>query len=251
MASKTSWGKLSVVAIILGLAALNAYQYGLAEMKSALRAAPQETIEQYHRLFYNTPGTWGGNKWLGITAEQNPNDAWITQEIIQDVKPDAMVETGTRFGGSALLWATILEQVNPDARVITVDIEDNLTAARRHPLFQRRVDFLLGSSTAPEIVSEVARRVKGRKTLVLLDSDHSKAHVLEELRLYSPLVSVGSYLIVQDTNVHGHPVAPDYPEGPAEALAAFLPANPAFAPDPRGGRLLFTMHPRGYLKRLR
>ncbi len=157
MASKTGWGKLGVVVIILGLAALNAYQY-------ALRAAPQEIIEQYHRLFYNTPDTWARNQWLGVATEQNPNDTWITQEIIQEVKPDVMVETGTQVGGSALLWATILEQVNPDSRVITIDIKDKLTAARRHPLFQRRVDFLLGSSTAPEIVSEVARRVKGRSS---------------------------------------------------------------------------------------
>ena len=138
------------------------------------------------------------------------------------MKPDFMVEAGTRHGGSAAIWAMILEQINPDARVITIDIEDQVTDAKKLDIVRRKVDFLVGSSTDPEIVAEVKRRTKGKKVVVLLDSAHDKEHVLNELNAYSPLVGVGSYLIVQDTIVNGHPVWPEYGPGPFEAVEEFM-----------------------------
>ena len=87
--------------------------------------------------------------------------------------------------------------------------------------------------------------------MVLLDSDHHKTHVLAEMRAYAPLVTVGSYLIVQDTNVNGHPVAPDFGPGPMEAVLEFLASDDRFESDRTQERLFFTMHPRGYLRRVR
>jgi cephalosporin hydroxylase len=211
----------------------------------------QKVVDLYHKAFYYGRNTWRVNKWLGVLTEQNPNDVWITQEIIFETRPDFIVETGTLCGGSAALWSTILEQVNPEGRVITIDIMDQAQDARRLPVVQKRVDFLRGSSTSPGTVEEVRNRVKGKKVLVILDSDHSKEHVLRELAAYAPLVSVGSYLIVQDTNLNGHPVDPAFGPGPMEALEEFLAANPAFEPDRSRERLLFTMHPSGYLRRVR
>lgn len=208
-------------------------------------------VDLYHRLFYGSQNTWRANKWFGILTEQNPNDVWIIQEIIVETRPDFIIETGTLCGGSAALWAAVLEQINPEGRVITVDILDQSSQARRLPVVQRRVDFLLGSSTAAAIVEDVRRRVAGKKVLVILDSDHSKQHVLDELAVYAPLVTVASYLIVQDTNVNGHPVEQAFGPGPAEAVEEFLAANSNFVPDKRRERLLFTMHPNGYLKRIR
>jgi len=211
----------------------------------------KRVADLYHQAFYESPNTWRVNKWLGILTEQNPNDVWITQEIIVETRPDFIVETGTLCGGSAALWATILEQVNPEGRVITIDILDQAQKARSLPVVQKHVDFLHGSSTAPGIVGDVRRRVEGKKVLVILDSDHSRQHVSRELAAYAPLVTVGSYLIVQDTNVNAHPVEPTFGPGPMEALEEFLAANRNFVPDRGRERLLFTMHPRGYLKRIR
>jgi cephalosporin hydroxylase len=128
---------------------------------------------------------------------------------------------------------------------------DQAQEARKLPIVQKHVDFLHGSSTAADIINDVKRRVEGKKVLVILDSDHSKQHVLNELSAYAPLVTVGSYLIVQDTNVNGHPVERTFGPGPMEAVAEFLAANRNFLPDPGRERFLFTMNPKGYLKRIR
>lgn len=211
----------------------------------------QEVVDLYHQTFYDSPNTWRRNEWLGILTEQNPNDVWITQEIIVETRPDIIIETGTLCGGSAALWSMILEQVNPNGRVITIDIMDQAQQARELPIVQKHVDFLHGSSTATGIVDDVKNRAKGKKVLVILDSAHNKQHVLNELAAYAPLVTVGSYLIVQDTNLNGNPVSPTFGPGPMEALEEFLATNHDFVPDTERERLMFTMHPKGYLKRIR
>jgi cephalosporin hydroxylase len=210
---------------------------------------PQEVVDDFHRLSYDTKTAWVENKWLGVTALQNPNDAWIIQEILAEVRPDFVIETGTWNGGGALLWASILEQINPEGRVITIDVEDGTGDAQKVPIWWRRVTFLHGSSTDPGIVRKVKQMVGNGKVLVILDSDHSKENVLKELETYGPLVSPGSYLVVQDTSVNGHPILPDFGPGPMEAIEEFVPENPEFTIDGSRERLLFTMHPKGYLKK--
>ena len=113
------------------------------------------------------------------------------------------------------------------------------------------MEFIQGSSTDPSTVARLAERVRGKRVLVILDSDHSMAHVLQELRSYAPMVDVGGYLIVQDTNVNGHPVYPEHGPGPMEALDEFLKSDDRFEIDRTREAFLFTMHPRGYLKRVR
>lgn len=210
----------------------------------------QNIIDNFHRVYYESL-VWDNNRWLGVRCQQNPNDAWIHQEIISDVKPDFIIETGTLNGGSAALWATILQQVNPKGRIITVDIKDNASEARKLPIVKQYVDFMIGSSTDSTIVAKVKKRVEGRKVLVILDSNHTKNHVLAEMKAYSPLVSVGSYLIVQDTNVNGHPVLPNFGPGPMEAVQEFLASNEHFKSDVNAERLMLTLHPKGYLKRVK
>jgi cephalosporin hydroxylase len=145
----------------------------------------------------------------------------------------------------------MLQHLNSAARVVTIDIEDKCDQSRTFPVFKERVEFLLGSSTSEEIVSQVQRLAAGKKTLVILDSLHEKDHVLAELKLYAPLVSPGSYLLVQDTNINGNPVLPNFGPGPMEALDEFLETELAapFTVDVERERLFFTMHPRGYLKK--
>lgn len=211
-----------------------------------------KVVNSFHEIFYAKKGqTWLANHWLGIQTSQNPNDAWITQEIIVEQKPDVLVETGTKNGGSALIWAMIMREVNPNSRVITIDIVDKTAKARELPLFKERIDFLLGSSTDPKIVEDVKRRVAGKRVIVLLDSDHSKKHVLAEMRAYAPVIAVGGYMIVQDGILSGHPVKDEMAGGPWEAIDEFLAGSNEFQIDSQRERLMFTYCPKGYLKRIK
>jgi hypothetical protein len=116
----------------------------------------------------------------------------------------------------------------------------------RHP----RISYWLGSSTAPYLVDRVRQRASDCwPVVVILDSDHRADHVLRELRLYGPLVTPGSYLIVEDTNVNGNPVYPDHGAGPLEAVRAFLQEDSSFFVDTEREKLLLTFNPGGYLKK--
>lgn len=238
--------RLSIIGALVALLLVGAMWWGRNSL------SPEEIVRRYHIRAYANPAMWNLT-WLGIPTIQNPDDVWIMQEIITEVKPDVIVETGTASGGSAAIWAMVQREVNPDGRVITIDIQDIVEREKLTPSLLARIDFFVGSSVDPEVVSEVKKSVQGKKVLVILDSAHNRSHVLNELRVYSPLVSVSSYVIVQDTNINGHPVViSQYQEpGPMEAVEDFLVSNRDFQVDSSREKLMFTMHPRGYLKRLR
>lgn len=195
---------------------------------------------------------------LGVPTWQNPCDLWMLQEIIAEVKPDVVIETGTAYGGSALFLAMVLEQVNPQGRVITIDVEPKTDAAARLRIWRERVDLIVGDSVGEDTIAELERRVKGKTVLLTLDSLHGRNHVLEELRRLSHLVSKGSYVVVQDTVIDRKP---EWIEryasydgstaGPGRAVEEFLQENRAYEVDPSRERFLFTFHPRGFLKRVR
>jgi cephalosporin hydroxylase len=232
-----------LISAIVGLAV---YIHGRSE---------STVIERFHKISYWDHRTFWENHWMGVPALQNANDAWIIQEIISETKPDFIVEAGTFFGGSALLWASVLHEVNPGGKVITLDIENKSTEARKFAIAKQMITFIIGSSTDPKVVDEISREVKGKKVLVILDSDHHRDHVLKELKSYSPLVQVGGYLVVQDSNINGHPVyITDEDEkgpGPYEAIEAFLAGDDHFQPDLNRERMIYTTNPHGYLKRVK
>lgn len=243
--------KVIAIAAILIFVGLLLYEQKLPPFQERDKPSTEkDVLDNFHQLWYENKNTWMKNKWFGILTRQNPMDIWVTQEIIVETKPDFIIETGTLYGGSALVWATILQQVNPEGRVITVDIEDLTKEAKKHPLWEKKVEFFLGSSVSPEVLEAVRKRVEGKKVLVIFDSDHRKDHVLKELLAYSPFVQVGGYMIVQDTNSNGHPVTPGSGPGPMEAVEEFLIANKHFESDLHRERLLFTFCPRGFLKRI-
>jgi len=138
--------------------------------------------------------------WMGRPIIQLPEDMIRLQEVIWNLKPDVLIETGVAHGGSLIFYASLFEAMG-NGRVIGIDIEirpHNRKAIENHPM-KKRIELLEGSSTAPEIVDEVTELVKpGETVLVVLDSNHTKAHVLEELRAYGPLVSIGSYIVATD-----------------------------------------------------
>jgi cephalosporin hydroxylase len=204
-----------------------------------------ETVRRFHELFYNHRGTWRQLHWRGVRVLKNPFDLWIYQEILFEERPDVVVECGTARGGSAYYLASVLDLIG-SGRVITVDIE-----ARDDRPSHPRITYIEGSSTDPETIAGIRDSIGADETaMVILDSDHARDHVLAELKAYAPLVSEGHYLIVEDTNVNGHPIRPEHGPGPMEAVEAFLAEESGgWQMVGRCERLLLTFNPRGYLRR--
>jgi cephalosporin hydroxylase len=212
---------------------------------------PAANEQELMKLFHQLP-VWENLWFHNVRVIKNPLDLWMMQQIIYEVQPDFIVETGTWRGGSALYWANVLEGMGLEkSRVVTVDIQDSTQQASRDWLWKKYVDFYLGSSTDPEIVSAIARRVEGRKTIVTLDSDHAMQHVLRELRMYSPMISRGSYLVVEDTHLDGVPTHPEDGPGPLAATLEFLEegGNREFEPDFSREKMVMTFNPGGWLRR--
>jgi cephalosporin hydroxylase len=226
------------------------YQRVLEARKKMLPPAKQGELI---RLFHELP-VWENVWFHGVRIFKSPLDLWMVQQTFYEVQPDYVVETGTLYGASALYYVQALHGLGLTAsRVLTVDIADNTQAASQHPLWGW-IQFFHGSSTDPRIVQEIARLTRGAKTVVTLDSDHSMKHVLAELRLYAPMVSPGSYIIVEDTHMDGAGTrgygSSDTP-GPLAAVEQFLREDlgKQFERDPTREMFIMTWNPGGWLKR--
>ena len=200
----------------------------------------------FHSLYYAS-NVWAGNtRWLGIEVEKCPLDLWVYQEVISHIRPEVIIESGTHKGGSALFLASICDLVNR-GKIITIDISE-----RENMPKHERIKYIVGSSVAEQTVKEIQGLIDSTmKTMVILDSDHSMEHVLKELRIYSQFVSVGSYLIVEDTNINGHPVLHSFGPGPMEAVDQFLKENNSFVEDKGKEKFHLTFNPKGYLLRVK
>jgi cephalosporin hydroxylase len=210
---------------------------------------PIEKQRELMTLFHSLP-IWESMWFQNVRIVKNPLDLWMLQQIAYEVQPDFVIETGTWQGGSALYWAHTLNGMGlENARVLTVDLQDLTQGASSHPLWKKYVEFSLGSSTDPAIVSKYAQRVKHARTLVNLDSDHSMHHVLNELRAYAPLVSPGSYIAVEDTHLDGIPTHPEQGAGPMAAVRQFLSENHEFEQDFSREAMVMTSYPGGWLRR--
>lgn len=196
--------------------------------------------------------------WLGRPIIQTPQDILALQEIIWSVQPDLIIETGIAHGGSLILSASILELMGGDGLVVGVDIDiraHNRVEIEKHPM-SKRIRMIQGSSIDRVTVDQLRPFVAGKqRILVILDSNHTHDHVLQELELYSPFVSKGSYLIVFDTVIEDVPAdfIFDRPWGkgnsPKSAVWQFLKSNNRFVIDKdMESKLLITVAPDGYLK---
>ncbi|NOT13875.1 MAG: cephalosporin hydroxylase [Methylococcaceae bacterium] len=203
--------------------------------------------------------------WLGRPIIQNPIDIMAMQDIIWQVQPDLIIETGIAHGGSLIFSASMLE-LNAacggpqNAEVLGIDIDirpHNREAIEVHPMY-RRVSMLQGSSIAPEIIAQVQDKARNKKKiLVCLDSNHTHEHVLAELEAFAPLTSVGSYCVVFDSFVEDVPadVFTNRPWGPGNspktAVWEYLKNHPELEIDKSiQNKLLITVAPDGYLKRV-
>lgn len=197
-------------------------------------------------------------EWMGRPIIQYPQDIVAMQELLWRVRPDIVIETGIAHGGSLVFYASMLELIG-HGEVLGIDIEirpHNRAAIESHPMM-KRIRMIEGSSIAPEVVAAVRRAAEGKRALVVLDSNHTHDHVLAELELYAPLVSVGSYCVVMDTVVEDLPPDsfPDRPWGrgnnPKTAVQAYLKTHPEFGIDGViDDKLLLSVAPSGYLRRM-
>lgn len=213
--------------------------------------------------------------WIGRPIIQYPQDIVAIQELVWDTKPDLIIETGIAHGGSLILSASMLALLDycdaietgemldprvPRRRVVGIDIDirtHNREAIEAHPL-AHRIGMIQGSSIRPEIVAQVHKLAAGYdRVLVILDSNHTHAHVLAELDAYAQLVSRGSYCVVFDTVIEDLPagIYPDRPwdvgDNPKTAVREFLSRNHDFEVDENmEAKLLITVAPGGFLRRV-
>jgi len=198
--------------------------------------------------------------WMGVPIIQLPADIMATQEVIWKTKPDIIIETGVARGGSLIFMASILEIIGK-GKVIGVDIDirkHNRDSIEAHPL-SKRINLVEGGSVDTDILAEVRSHIrKDSKVMVVLDSDHSRSHVLNECRAYGPMVTQGCYLVVADTLV-GHVEEKDAPTNrsklwfkgndPLSATNDYLKENDRFEIDDEiNGKLVLSSSPGGYLK---
>lgn len=201
-------------------------------------------VSRAHDVLYLSDA-WTETTWLGAQALKNPLDLWVYQEIIFEQRPELIVETGTYRGGSAFYLASICDLVGA-GEVVSIDVEPLREDYPAHP----RITYLGGrSSTDPDVVAQVRGRAQGKRVLVVLDSDHSQAHVEAELAVYAPLVQVGGYVIVEDSNIGQ--IRKDLLPGPLQAIEAFLAGTDEFEIDRAREKFLITQNPSGYLRRVR
>lgn len=199
--------------------------------------------------------------WMGRPIIQYPQDMIAMQELIWEVKPDLIIETGIAHGGSLVFYASMLELIG-NGSVLGIDIEirpHNRAAIEAHPMF-KRIEMIEGSSVSEDTLAQVREKAKGKaKIMVVLDSNHTHEHVLAELNLYHEFVSLDSYLVVFDTVVEDMPADYDWSprpwrkgNNPKTAVWEFLKNNNSFEIQKHiDNKLLISVAPDGYLKKVR
>lgn len=197
--------------------------------------------------------------WMGRPIIQFPQDMVALQELFWNTRPDLVVETGVAHGGSIIYYASLLELLGNDGKVIGVDIdirEHNRLEIEKHPMY-KNIELIQGSSVDSDVFEQVAAHAEGKQSvLVVLDSNHTHDHVLQELKLYSRLVTPGNYIVVFDTLIEDMPddLMGDRPWGrgnnPKTAVNAFLQDNNEFEIDKDiEAKILITVAPDGFLRR--
>ncbi len=209
-----------------------------------------DPCEAYHVWYYDTR-VWFTTKFLGVPTQKSVSDLWNYQEILTELKPSLVLEFGTLYGGSTLFFATILGLVSPRSKVLSVDVDHSKVdeRVRRH----RQVELMQSDTTLPAVATRITalRRKYPGKVFCIVDSNHTKNHVLGELMLLRSVTKPGDYVVVEDGNINGHPVWPGWGEGPYEALEEYLARYPDdYTPDlEREQKFGFTFAPKGFLIR--
>jgi cephalosporin hydroxylase len=205
----------------------------------------------YHLWYYNT-GVWQQTTWMGVQTYKSPMDMWNYQEILYSLKPSVVIEFGTWRGGSALFFSSVMQQIGRSYVVASVDIEASRISDKTKS--DPNIRLLTMSSAAPEI-RQTLRALRDDcpgPAFAILDSDHSKQHVLAEMMNLRDILVAGDYLVVEDSNINGHPVAKSFGPGPYEAIEEYFGMFPQdYEHDfEREKKFGFSFAPNGFLRRL-
>lgn len=205
-----------------------------------------------HYWWYNSDDTFAKNTYLGVRILQNPLDLHIYQELIYSLNPDFILQTGVFDGGSLLYYANLLDAMGASSSKVVIGIDIQLSESAKkigHP----RIKLIEGSSVEASTLEKIRELLPVQGGMVILDSDHSRDHVYREMELYYQFVGIGSYMVVEDTNVNGHPVLRSHGPGPMEAVKKFLKTySGIFVQDneiwKRNG---YSHHQYGWLRRVK
>ena len=186
-----------------------------------MNPASLEYLKWYHQT-----NVWKHVFYRGVRTLKLPSDMWNYQEILSERNIDWVIETGSRHGGSAIFFADLLRNANRPGKVISIDLVPDLDP---RVVDDPKIRFLTGDSADPKLIDQVMAEIPAERgpLFLILDSDHSAAHVKRELDAWVPRLRTGDYLVVEDTVVNGHPVRPEHGPGPLEAVRAFRAENPA------------------------
>ena len=245
---------------------------------TAVKLTPEDIFEAFHVAAYrdrfkrHAEGEKFMPTYRGRDIDKSPFDLWRYHELIHDAKPTHLIETGTANGASAFFfWSQMSIYFTPNLsvknhpEVISIDIDDGEPEYERNPMRSNPNDggqrpiapglqYMIGSSTDIKVASKISKKVlpEGKnRVMVVLDSDHQREHVLKELMIYSPLVTVGQYLVVEDTNINGHPVYPEYGPGPFEALLDWCPPGDMLFEEDKELRDKFPFSANTWLRRVK
>jgi cephalosporin hydroxylase len=204
----------------------------------------------YHLWYYNT-SVWQQTTWMGVQTYKSPMDMWNYQEILVSLQPSVVIEFGTWHGGSALFFSSVMRQIGRPYVVVSVDITaSRISEKTKSDPNIRLLTMSSASSEARESIKTLRQDYPG-PVFAILDSDHSKQHVLAEMKIMRDILAAGDYLVVEDSNINGHPVAKAFGLGPYEAIQEYFRMFPTdYEHDfDRERKFGFSFAPNGFLRR--
>jgi cephalosporin hydroxylase len=207
---------------------------------------------RYYHLWYYNSRVWIQTSWMGVKTFKSPMDMWNYQEILVSLQPTVIIEFGTLYGGSALYFSSVMRQIGSPYVVVSVDINGALISEKTKSDPNIR---LLTMSSICDNVGLTLKDLRGEypgTAFAILDSDHTKDHVLAEMISLKKILVAGDYLVVEDSNINGHPVFRSFGPGPYEAIREYFRLHPGdYERDfERERKFGFSFAPHGFLRRL-
>lgn len=188
--------------------------------KAWSKVISKSSAENYHKWYYHN-NVWQTTEFMGVKTMKSVSDMWNYQEIIFNLKPGIIIEFGTNRGGATIFFSQILSKINPNGKVFSVEINPSIIdqSVKNYTNIELAIDSSISESVRNKIKNLIQEH--SGPIFAILDSDHSKEHVLAEMKFLREFMKKGDYMIVEDSNINGHPIFPGWGEGPYEAMEEY------------------------------